>query len=181
MNTKRIGLLALAALSITSCNKHTVPATPSAPPVAKATISAKSNSQVGGEVLFFQSSKNTVLIQGTITGLKPNSQHGFHVHEKGDCSAVDGSSAGGHFNPNETLHGPTDSHHSHAGDLGNISTNDLGIAHFSIVKKNIQLTDSPSSYVGKSLIIHDKEDDLKTQPTGNAGSRIGCGVIVPNA
>lgn len=146
----------------------------------KAEIQPRSGSQVKGTVFFKQISSTEVSITGKVSGLKPNSKHGFHVHEKGDCSATDGSSAGGHFNPMQKTHGAIDAKESHVGDLGNITTDDNGTAEFTIKKKGASLTDPIIGYIGHAVILHDKEDDFTTQPTGNAGSRIGCGVIVKN-
>jgi Cu-Zn family superoxide dismutase len=113
---------------------------------------------------------------GTITGLTPG-QHGFHIHEKGDCSAPDGTSAGGHFNPDQKPHGaPTAAEH-HVGDLGNIEAAADGTAKISMHVNGITLGSEANSIKGKALIIHAGVDDFTTQPTGNAGGRVACGVI----
>lgn len=111
-----------------------------------------------------------------LEGLTPNEKHGFHVHEFGDCSADDASSAGGHFNPSGFLHGSPDSTTRHVGDLGNVQADAQGKAHYERVDKVIAFSGS-NSIIGKSIVVHAKEDDFTTQPTGNAGARIGCGVI----
>jgi superoxide dismutase, Cu-Zn family len=103
-------------------------------------------------------------------------KHGIHIHECGDCSAADGSSAGGHFNPMAMSHGAPMDAMRHEGDMGNIEADDSGKAHMEYVDHSVSLEGS-SSIIGRSVIIHKNEDDLKTQPTGNAGPRIGCGVI----
>lgn len=118
-----------------------------------------------------------VEISGELKGLPKNATLGFHVHEKGDCSAPDGSSAGGHFNPTKHDHGAPAATDSHVGDLGNLTTDANGNAKISVVKKGAALGQSPDSYVGKAVIVHSQADDLKSQPSGNAGGRIGCGVI----
>lgn len=175
---KKINTLAISlALFGLACAKHHAKTSLFS---AKAVIQAKSGSQVAGIISFEQVSKQEVVISGKVTGLKPSSKHGFHVHEKGDCSATDGSSAGSHFNPTQQSHGALNVAVSHIGDLGNLVTDDNGVAEFRFVKKNASLTDTNTSYVGKAVIIHDKEDDFTTQPTGNAGGRIGCGVVVKN-
>jgi Cu-Zn family superoxide dismutase len=102
--------------------------------------------------------------------------HGFHIHEKGDCSAADASSAGGHFNPTGKPHGGPDSDARHAGDFGNIEADATGNARYSRTFSDLTL-DGESSIIGKAIIVHQKADDLKTQPSGDAGGRIGCGVI----
>jgi Cu-Zn family superoxide dismutase len=114
---------------------------------------------------------------GTITGLTPNSVHGIHIHEKGDCSAPDASSAGEHFNPSGQQHGAP-SASSHIGDLGNITADAQGNAPLNISKAQAVLSAAAStSIVGKSVIVHAKEDDLTSQPSGESGDRIACGVI----
>jgi superoxide dismutase, Cu-Zn family len=103
-------------------------------------------------------------------------KHGIHIHECGDCSAADGSSAGGHFNPMAKSHGAPMDAMRHEGDMGNIEADATGKAHMEYVDKNISL-DGMTSIIGRSVIVHKNEDDLKTQPTGNAGARVACGVI----
>jgi Cu-Zn family superoxide dismutase len=116
-----------------------------------------------------------VRVSGKITGLAPGS-HGFHVHEKGDCSAADFTSAGGHFNPTGDPHaGPTEAKR-HAGDMGNIEANKDGVAEVNYVDSKLSF-DGASNVVGKGVIVHANADDLKTQPTGNAGGRVACGVV----
>jgi Cu-Zn family superoxide dismutase len=107
----------------------------------------------------------------------PPGTHGLHLHEKGDCSAADATSAGGHFNPTSMPHaGPMDAQH-HAGDLGNIEIKADGTGHLEIFSEMLTVSAGPNSVVGRSVVFHEKADDLKTQPTGNAGGRLGCGVI----
>ena len=108
-------------------------------------------------------------------GLSPG-DHGFHVHEYGDCSAPDGTSAGGHFNPDGQPHGaPTDTER-HVGDLGNISADGMGMAHLEWTDTFLSFS-GPHSIVGRGVIVHAGADDLTSQPTGNAGARVACGVI----
>jgi len=116
-----------------------------------------------------------VRIVADVESLQPG-QHGFHIHEFGDCSAPDGSSAGGHFNPTKTQHGSPDTVDRHAGDLGNIVADVKGHAHYDRVDTVIKL-DGPDTIIGRSVIVHANADDFKTQPTGNAGGRVACGVI----
>jgi Cu-Zn family superoxide dismutase len=114
---------------------------------------------------------------GTVTGLPPG-QHGFHIHETGDCSAPDASSAGGHFNPTGAPHGAPSAAEHHAGDLGNIEANAEGQAEVNIHANGVSLEEAaPNSIKGKAVIVHAAADDLQTQPTGNAGARLACGVI----
>lgn len=141
---------------------------------ARAEVHASSGSQVKGVVTFSQVADG-VKIVADFEGLTPG-KHGFHVHEKGDCSAHDGSSAGGHFNPTNQPHGGPDSEKRHAGDFGNVVADDSGKAHYERIDKVIRLN-GEQSIVDKSIVIHQDPDDLVSQPTGNSGARIGCGVI----
>jgi Cu-Zn family superoxide dismutase len=112
---------------------------------------------------------------GTVAGLTPG-KHGFHVHEYGDCSAPDGSSAGGHFNPGRITHGAPDAAERHAGDLGNIEADAGGIATVNIQAEGITLGVGDRSVLGKAIVVHADPDDF-SQPTGNAGARLACGII----
>lgn len=142
---------------------------------ARAVLTPTSGSHVHGFVTFRETSKG-VLVIASARGLSPG-PHGFHIHEFGDCSASDGSSAGGHFNPDNKVHGAPEGLERHAGDLGNIIADPNGRARYQRIDSLIQLS-GPKSIIGKSIIIHEHSDDFKTQPTGNAGSRLSCGVIV---
>ncbi|NVO18455.1 MAG: superoxide dismutase family protein [Bacteroidetes bacterium] len=126
-------------------------------------------------LISFTKVEGGIKVTADLEGLAPG-KHGIHIHECGDCSAADGSSAGGHFNPMAMNHGAPMDAMRHEGDMGNIEANDSGKAHMEYVDHSISLEGS-SSIIGRSVIIHKNEDDLKTQPTGNAGPRIGCGVI----
>ena len=118
-----------------------------------------------------------VHFSGTVTGL-PAGMHGFHIHETGDCSAPDASSAGGHFNPEGKPHGAPDAAEHHLGDLGNIEADASGNATVNIHMNGITLEPGqPNSVMGKAIIVHAGTDDFTTQPTGNAGARLACGVI----
>lgn len=146
---------------------------------ASASIKGLGASKVIGLVTFTENPKGGVEVTGELHGLKPSSQHGFHVHEKGDCSG-DGSAAGAHFNPMGHSHGGVESLESHVGDLGNVTSDANGDAKISVFKKSATLDQGSTAVVGKSVIIHEKADDMKSQPSGDAGSRIGCGVIQLN-
>ncbi len=133
----------------------------------------KDNS-VSGVVTFTKLAEG-IKVSSNIIGLAPG-KHGFHIHEFGDCSSPDGTSAGGHFNPSMMAHGaPTDSMR-HSGDFGNITADSSGTAVMEWIDPVISL-DGPNSIIGRAVIIHAGEDDLKTQPTGAAGARVACGVI----
>ena len=140
---------------------------------ATATLEPKSGSQVTGTVTFTKSG-DEVQVVADVQNLKPG-KHGFHIHEKGDCSAPDAASAGGHFNPTHQHHGGPDSVERHAGDFGNITVDASGKGHLDW-KGKLKFSGA-ESIIGKSVIVHEKEDDLKTDPSGNSGARIACGVI----
>ncbi len=137
---------------------------------------ARSGSAVSGTVVFREAA-GSVAVALSLTGVAPG-LHGFHVHEVGDCSAADGTSAGGHFNPHGANHGAADGEARHAGDMGNVEADAAGNVTAELTITGITLTPGlPHSIGGRSLILHAKPDDYVTQPTGNAGARIGCGVI----
>jgi Cu-Zn family superoxide dismutase len=139
-----------------------------------ALLSPASGSTVRG-VVSFTREKDKIRVEASVSGLTPGA-HGFHIHEKGDCSAPDASSAGGHFNPSGMPHaGPTEASR-HVGDFGNIEADASGNAHYSRLFADVML-EGASSVIGKAVIVHAKADDLKTQPSGDAGGRVACGVI----
>ncbi len=129
---------------------------------------------VKGTVTFTQSGSG-VNVVADLEGLKPG-KHGFHIHEYGDCSKPDGTSAGGHFNPASEDHGAPSDSVRHVGDLGNIEAKADGTAHLELNDTMIQLN-GEHSIIGRAIVVHAGEDDLKSQPTGDAGARVACGVI----
>ena len=141
---------------------------------AIAVLSPTKGSSVSGTVTFTKVDGG-VKIVADVAGLTPG-QHGFHIHEFGDCSAPDATSAGGHFNPRHMQHGGPDASARHAGDFGNLEADASGKAHYERVDTMISL-DGAESIVGHGVIVHASADDLKTQPTGNAGARVACGAI----
>ena len=118
-----------------------------------------------------------VKVHAEISGLEPNSKHGFHIHEKADLSDPELKSAGGHFNPGMHKHGGPHTGEHHAGDLGNIEADDQGKATYDATVQGITLDDAKTGIIGKSVIVHGKADDLKTDPAGDSGPRIAGGVI----
>ncbi|MDB4962667.1 MAG: superoxide dismutase [Myxococcales bacterium] len=156
----------------------TEPAAPVAPPAPKqatATLAPTAKSKVTGTISF-KEVEGGVEVTANVEGLTPG-DHAYHVHEKGDCSAPDASSAGGHFNPSGHKHGAPDAAEHHEGDFGNLTAGKDGKATKTFVMKGITLGDDPTSIIGKGFIVHEKKDDFKTQPTGNAGGRVACGVL----
>ena len=136
-------------------------------------IPTKGNTVHG--VVKFEEVNNGVHVIADLAGLA-HGKHGFHIHEFGDINSDDGSSAGGHFNPTGMPHSMPMTDKRHTGDMGNIEADENNNAHLDYIDPVMRLN-GPYSIVGHSVIVHEKEDDFKTQPTGNAGSRIGYGVI----
>jgi Cu-Zn family superoxide dismutase len=145
---------------------------------ATATLAPTTGNSTSGTVRFVQRGP-AVLVSGEIRGLRPNAEHGFHVHEKGDCSSGDGMSAGGHFNPTGSPHGRHGAGPHHAGDLVSLRADGSGTARFSFESSTIAVGSGATDVVGKGLIVHRDPDDYTTQPTGNAGARLACAVILP--
>lgn len=144
------------------------------PSKAIAVLSSASGSNVGGTVTF-TAGNDGVKVVADITGLTPG-KHGFHIHEFGDCSDKEAKSAGGHLNPMKHEHAGPDATDRHEGDLGNIEADASGKAHLEMTDKMLKMS-GDTSILGHAVIVHEKADDLKTQPTGDAGGRVACGVI----
>lgn len=143
-------------------------------PTATARLQSKSGSNVTGTLRFTQVG-DRVRITGDIAGHSRGNK-AIHIHEKGDCSSADGLSTGGHFNPTQTKHGAPGA--GHAGDFGNLVYDDNGHASVNIMASGIAVSSTaPNGIIGRAVIVHAQEDDLKTDPTGNAGGRVACGVI----
>lgn len=181
---KTMLLVAATVLAVSACSS--APTTSVAPAAAMSTSTAKaavvnlasaSGSLVSGR-LNVMPMRDGVHLTGEIGGLAPNSVHAIHIHEKGNCSAADASSAGGHFNPAGSPHGKVGSGPHHGGDMDNISANGEGVAKVSVHASGVTLGGgAPNDVAGKAVIVHAAPDDYKTQPTGNAGGRQACGVI----
>ncbi|OGR84995.1 MAG: hypothetical protein A2901_06000 [Elusimicrobia bacterium RIFCSPLOWO2_01_FULL_54_10] len=134
--------------------------------------------QTAGGVVNFDEIKGHVRVSGKLTGLSANSVHAIHIHDNGDCSGPKAEAAGAHFNPAGKRHGGPNSDEHHSGDMGNIRTNKQGIAEFSFITTEFSLTGGATSQIiNRSMVLHKKEDDLVSQPAGNSGSRIACGII----
>jgi superoxide dismutase, Cu-Zn family len=173
MKRQWIGIAAAAGGLLVACMSARAA---DAPAQAKAKIEPRSGSTVTGTATFTELANGGVKVVVHIEKAPPGT-HGLHVHEKGDCSDPEAKSAGGHFNPTAMPHaGPMDQEH-HAGDLGNIEIKADGTGDLEIESRMLTVKPGGNSVVGKSVIFHEKADDLKTQPTGNAGGRLGCGVI----
>ena len=136
---------------------------------------ARAGLTVSGTVDFSQVG-DTVTISAHIEGAPPGT-HGLHIHEVGDCSSADFKSAGGHFNPADVAHGGPEDSVRHAGDLGNIEVGEDGTGHLELTSDLITIGAGENSIVARGMILHEKADDLVSQPTGAAGSRLACGVV----
>ena len=162
-------LLIPMAIALTSCT------TMAQSPSAVAVLEPTKGNTAAGKVTFVQKG-DKVYVVAQVSGLSPGG-HGFHVHEKGDCSADDGMSAGGHFNPTGKPHGnPAEAEH-HAGDMPMLMADGNGEAKLSAELPVIMVGGGTTDVIGKSVIVHKDPDDYKTQPTGNSGARVACGVI----
>jgi Cu-Zn family superoxide dismutase len=195
--TPSLGCIGLCLVLVTGCGgskteaespatpaAEAAPAAAAAPPAEPApaagktvevTLQAKSGSKLSGKATLAEAADGVKVVL-TVENVPPG-DHGAHVHEKGDCSAEDGSSAGGHFNPGGHQHGLPAGSPRHLGDFGNITVGADGKGTLEITAAGANLKDGdPSSFLGKAIIVHEKKDD-GGQPTGNAGGRIGCGEI----
>ena len=141
---------------------------------AVAVISPTASSNVHG-VVQFSAVPEGIKVHATFSGLAPG-KHGFHIHEFGDISASNGSGVGGHFNPLKKEHNSPDATDRHCGDMGNVVADKEGFATLDYVDKSLSLN-GENSIIGRGVIVHEKEDDFKTQPTGGAGNRIGQGTV----
>lgn len=146
-------------------------------PVAQASLEGRSGSQVRGLVTFHRAGEATI-VRAKLSGLPPG-EHGFHVHEVGDCSAPDGTSAKGHFNPGGMKHGHHQYHHAerHVGDLPNLVADAQGRAVYKAEVKGLNLVAGMDGVMGRSVVVHADPDDYRSQPAGNSGKRVACGVI----
>lgn len=166
----RTFLLPACALVLAAC----ATSAPEAPSV-NATVRAASGSKVTGHVKFTQV-MSRVRIDAQLSGLEPG-EHGFHVHEKGDCSAADAASAGPHFDPDGKKHGGLETSERHGGDLGNLTADASGTVNATIWAEGISLSTGRDGLIGRAIVVHAGADDLSTDPAGNSGARVGCGVI----
>ncbi len=183
MNPKKILCSFVLASTVAGCSQESEVVEAEAAVESQATAFSEfvavlhpaSGSDVEGVVLF-SNNDDGVRVGAQISGLAPMSTHGFHIHEFGDCREPDASSAGGHLNPDGLPHGAPDDDRRHDGDLGNLVTNGAGVAQTNEVDPELSFT-GPDSILGRAVVIHANADDLESQPSGDAGTRIACGVI----
>jgi Cu-Zn family superoxide dismutase len=169
MNRMKLGILLVSAATIAACAHH------GNGPSAMAMIAPASGSTVQGMIHFNQMGDGQVQVVGDLSGLTPG-MHGFHVHEKGDCGN-DAQAAGGHFNPMNAPHASPDSASHHAGDFGNVTADAAGNAHVDFTTHSVMVGSGTTSVVNRAVVVHADPDDLNSQPSGNAGKRVGCGVV----
>ena len=162
-------LLGAVLILLTSALVGTTARAQTTQPSAIAVLSPTEGNDLQGTVTFIQTPEG-VRVQANLTGLTAGTEHGFHVHQYGDCSASDGTSAGGHFNPHGADHAGPDAASRHVGDLGNSE------ATYDRVDTQLAF-EGESSIIGRAVIVHGGTDDLSSQPSGAAGPRIACGVI----
>jgi len=178
-----VAVLCLGAAHAEEKKPQAAPAAPAAPPAptpakvnkAIAVLVPLGDNKVSGTITFTRKDDG-ILIEADVKGLKPNSKHGFHIHEYGDLTSADGMATGGHFNPEGHQHGAPDGAMRHDGDFGNLEADANGEAKYSRLDKNIDF-DTAKCILGRGVIVHADTDDLATQPTGKAGARIAQGVI----
>ncbi len=187
MTSRAFALASLSASTLLLAACAAAPqrqATPAAPAAttsqareALVNLAPASGSLVSGRLVLVPMGDGLHL-RGEIGGLTPGSRHGFHIHEKGDCSAADASSAGGHFNPTGQPHGRAGQGAHHAGDADNLVADAKGVARVDVHLGGIALgTGAANDVAGRAVIVHAAADDYSSQPAGNAGARVACGVI----
>ena len=183
---KTLLLAATVTLALSACAT-----TPATSPRASASVSAGVSTASSATVILTSASASLVSgkltampmgdgvhLRGEIGGLAPNSTHGIHIHEKGDCSTADASSAGAHFNPAAKLHGRVGAGAHHAGDMNNIVANSEGVARVDVHASGVTLGGGAANdVVGRAVVVHAAADDYVSQPAGNSGARVACGVI----
>jgi Cu-Zn family superoxide dismutase len=167
-------ILAVVAVAVNGCGRSGTEMSRETIQRAVAVLSPTEGSFVHGTVTFSQEGLG-LHVSADIEGLTPG-KHGFHIHQFGDLSAPDAKSAGGHFNPDNQRHGSPTDQARHVGDLGNIVADSAGKAHLDWTDTLIKFSGA-HNIIGRAVIVHAGPDDLSTQPTGNAGARVACGVI----
>jgi Cu-Zn family superoxide dismutase len=178
--TKTLSAMVLAASAAAFADHHDDRAQKMAQGGAKraeAMLQARTGSTIAGKVVFTPAGPGMVRVVAEVSGATPG-PHGFHVHETGDCSDAEFKAAGGHFNPHGAPHAGPDSNPRHAGDLGNLIVRPDGTGRLDGRSSDLSLAPGPNSVIGKAVIFHEAIDDYTTQPTGNAGGRLACGVVV---
>jgi superoxide dismutase, Cu-Zn family len=175
---EQIGLIGLLAIGLTGCASTSDHGAHQGAPAYYAVAEVRpTKGQTASGIVRFSENFGKVKVSGELKGLSKGLEHGFHIHEFGDCTAPDGASAGGHYNPGGQGHGGLKAEVRHAGDLGNVVADKNGVAKFEFVVEGMSINTQLSPIVGRGLIVHENKDDLVSQPAGGAGPRIACGVI----
>jgi Cu-Zn family superoxide dismutase len=169
---KKLALISLAVAALAGCR------TSQPGPMAMAVLTPISGSTAMGPVHFQELADGSVEVRVQINNVPPG-VHGFHIHEVGDCGD-NGNNAKGHFNPTMMPHGSPDATSHHAGDFGNVTANANREVSTTFTTRSISLNPGPTSAIGRAVILHANPDDMVTQPTGNAGGRIACGIVQPH-
>ena len=164
---KKLALIAISLLVLASCRSGRGA-------MAMANLNPSEGQTAKGTVHFQDLGEGSVEVVVDLTGVPPG-EHGFHVHDKGDCGN-NGQNAGGHFNPSNMVHGAPDAQSHHAGDFGNVTAGANGEVHTRFETHSITVKEGAMSVVGHAVVLHGNPDDLVSQPAGNAGPRIACGV-----
>jgi Cu-Zn family superoxide dismutase len=167
----RIAALAILVVLVAGCQGMRFSG-----PSASAKLEPTKGNKASGTATFTQAG-DKVQVVANVSGLNPGQEHGFHIHEAGDCSSGDGMSTKGHFNPLGKPHAHYSTPERHAGDMPVLKADASGNARIDTTLDVMTVTPGPASIIGRGLIVHASPDDYKTQPTGNAGARIACGVI----
>jgi len=165
-------LAAIALVAMVAACRSMQPAGPS----AVAELQPTKGSSTSGTITFTQAG-DKVRVAGDVRGLRHDQEHGFHIHEAGDCSSGDGMSTKGHFNPQGKPHAHPSTSERHAGDMPALKADAYGNARVDATLDIISVNAGPTSVIGRGLIVHAAPDDYKTQPTGNAGARLACAII----
>jgi Cu-Zn family superoxide dismutase len=173
---KTVLILSFIVMSC-STQQTTAPTVPTKELVAVSDIHSVKYTNASG-LIKIEELKDEIKVTTDLKGLKPNSKLGFHIHEKGICEGPDYKTAGNHLNPEHHDHGRPESSERHLGDMGNIVTNAEGVSKQVILLPKSSM-DDVDKIIGKAILIHAKADDLKTQPTGDSGDRVACGLIKP--
>ena len=164
---KKLALIAISVLVLASCRSGRGA-------MAMANLNPSEGQTAKGTVHFQDQGEGLVEVVVDLTGVPPG-EHGFHVHDKGDCGN-NGQNAGGHFNPTNMVHGAPDAQSHHAGDFGNVTAGANGEVHARFETHSVTVKEGAMSVVGHAVVLHGNPDDLVSQPAGNAGPRIACGV-----
>jgi len=171
---KKLALFTLISLAALSCSS-----TKTNGAMAMAPLAPTTGQTAKGMVHFQDMPDGGVEVKIDLVNVPPG-VHGFHIHDGGSC-ADDAKAAGGHFNPSNMPHAARDAVSHHAGDFGNVTAGDDGTVHETFVTHSVTVAAGPNSVIGHAVVLHANPDDLTTQPTGNAGGRIACGVVIPMA